>query len=200
MNVFARVEATCARAVEAAFARVFPSALEPAQVGRKLVATMQSTPSDTFVVRVHPLDYERFADDRAFLEKRWSALLADAMTEPAAERPRAILTEDTRVVAGSVTIEAIVDEASSTLAIGGTVLAAGQTIGRAPECAIVVPNVRVSRFHAKIVAEDAGLAIEDTGSTNGTFVNGERVGRRLLAPGDEIGVGDATLVVELARG
>lgn len=196
MNVFARIELTCARFVEAAFARVFPSALEPAQVGRKLVATMQSTPSDTFVVRVNPLDYERFAEDRAFLEKRWSALLADATYGD--DKPRAILAEDAGIVAGSVAIEALVDE--TRLAIDGVVLADGLTIGRADECGIVVPNVRVSRFHAKIVAERGGLAIEDTGSTNGTFVNGERVARRTLAPGDEIGVGDALLRIEVNRG
>ena len=198
MNVFARIELTCARFVEAAFARVFPSALEPAQVGRKLVATMQSTPSDTFVVRVNPLDYERFAEDRAFLEKRWSALLADAMVVQGPDKPRTILAEDARIVAGSVAIEALVDE--TRLAIDGVVLADGLTIGRAAECGIAVPNVRVSRFHAKIVAERGGLAIEDTGSTNGTFVNGERVLRRTLAPGDEIGVGDATLRIEVSRG
>ncbi len=200
MNVFARVELTCARFVEAAFARVFPSALEPAQVGRKLVATMQSTPSDTFVVRVNPLDYERFAGDRAFLEKRWSALLADAMTSHGAEKPRAILAEDVRIVAGSVAIEALVDETPTKLSVDGVVLVDGMTIGRSDECGIVVPNVRVSRFHAKIVMERGGLAIEDTGSTNGTFVNGERVGRRTLASGDEIGVGDVALRVEVTRG
>jgi len=199
VNVFARVEFACAHFVEAAFARVFPSALEPAQVGRKLVATMQSTPSDTFVVRVNPLDYERFATDRTFLEKRWSALLADAMTAPSTEKPRAILAEDPQVVAGSVTIEALVDESPTLLAIEGTTLRDGLTIGRALDCGIVVPNVRVSRFHAKIVAERGGFAIEDTGSTNGTFVNGERIGRRTLASGDEIGVGDALLRLEVTR-
>ena len=199
MNVFARVEQTCARFVEAAFARVFPSALEPAQVGRKLVATMQSTPSDTFVVRVNPLDYERFVTDRAFLEKRWSALLADAMSAPGTEKPRAILTEDAHVVAGSVAIEALLDEHPPTLAIDGVVLHDGLTIGRAPDCGIVVSNLRVSRFHAKIIADRGGFALEDTGSTNGTLLNGKPVGRRMLAAGDEIGVGDTVLRVEVAH-
>jgi len=198
VNVFARIELTCAGLVEAAFARVFPSALEPAQVGRKLIATMQSTPSDTFVVRVNPLDYERFAADRAFLETRWSALLADAMS--GTERPRAILAEDTRIVAGSVAIEALVDETPTKLIVEGVVLADGLTIGRAAECGIVVQNVRVSRFHAKIVTDRGSFAVEDTGSTNGTFVNGERVGRRTLSAGDEIGVGDVVLRVEVTHG
>jgi len=57
MNVFARIESACARVVEDAFARVFPSALDPAQIGRRLVATAQAASSDLYLVRVHPDDY-----------------------------------------------------------------------------------------------------------------------------------------------
>ena len=56
----------------------------------------------------------------------------------------------------------------------------------------------ISRQHARLRPLDSGgVAIEDLGSTNGTFVNGERItGSRELAPGDTIQVGQTTLRLE----
>ena len=115
VNAIARFERLCARVVEGTFARIFPSALEPAQVGRKLIAAQAATPTDTYLVRVHPVDYARFAGDRAFLEARWSAMLREGA--PGRESPHAILHEDPDIVAGSVTIEAIVDDRPAGLAL-----------------------------------------------------------------------------------
>ena len=114
MNVFARVEAACASFVETTFARVFPSDLPPEHVARKLVVTRETAPSDTYLVRVHPNDYARFARDREYLESRWSALLAEAARDAGSELvPHVVLHEDPRIVAGSVTIEAVVDESTN---------------------------------------------------------------------------------------
>jgi pSer/pThr/pTyr-binding forkhead associated (FHA) protein len=51
----------------------------------------------------------------------------------------------------------------------------------------------VSRHHAVVVETEEGIAIEDLNSTNGVFVNGERVKRQLLKDGDAIGIGEASL-------
>jgi hypothetical protein len=58
-------------------------------------------------------------------------------------------------------------------------------------------DVEISRSHARVyVDDDGGLAIEDLGSTNGTFVRGMRItGPRWLSPGDELRVGQTTLEV-----
>jgi pSer/pThr/pTyr-binding forkhead associated (FHA) protein len=62
--------------------------------------------------------------------------------------------------------------------------------GREAGCDIVVPNKDVSRRHAEIVASPQGYLLVDS-STNGTFVNSERVeGQRLLARADVIKIGD----------
>ncbi|MDH5283917.1 MAG: FHA domain-containing protein [Gemmatimonadota bacterium] len=62
--------------------------------------------------------------------------------------------------------------------------------GREAGCEIVVPNKDVSRRHAEIVASAQGYLLIDS-STNGTFVNGERIeGQRILARSDIIRVGD----------
>ena len=197
MNPIARFESLCAQFVEGTFARIFPAALEPEHVGRKLIATQAATPTDTYLVRVHPVDHARFAADRAFLEARWSALLR---VNGRGEMPRAILHEDPAVVAGSVAIEALVDDRSSVLAIvrpdgERAALRAGMRIGRSDENDIVLRDARVSRRHARIVADAGGFAIEDGPSANGTFVNGVRVRRARLAAGTSVVIGETVLEI-----
>jgi hypothetical protein len=64
-------------------------------------------------------------------------------------------------------------------------------IGRSPSCDLPVPSPRVSRRHAWVHREGAHYAVSDIGSTNGTYVNEQRVvGARVLKPGDKISVGD----------
>ncbi len=56
---------------------------------------------------------------------------------------------------------------------------------------VVVGDAEVSRQHARITRTPAGYVLEDLGSTNGTFVNGERLAApRVLNAGDLIGVGE----------
>jgi len=69
------------------------------------------------------------------------------------------------------------------------------TIGRGSEAEVRVLGEGVSRRHAMIVSASTGITIEDLGSTNGTFVNGEKVvGRRLLNDGDKVQVGSTTIL------
>jgi pSer/pThr/pTyr-binding forkhead associated (FHA) protein len=67
-------------------------------------------------------------------------------------------------------------------------------IGRSPSCDLPVPSTRVSRRHAWVHPEGSKYAVADLGSTNGTFVNEQRVnGDRILLPGDQIRVGEHTI-------
>ncbi len=62
---------------------------------------------------------------------------------------------------------------------------------------IVLNDARVSRRHATITATTSGIYLTDLGSTNGTFVNGERImGEVALNPGEMITIGETTLYVE----
>lgn len=66
-------------------------------------------------------------------------------------------------------------------------------IGREPTCELVLSDPRVSRVHAHILQTPQGYLLEDL-STNGTFVNGQRIARQLLRHSDRIQVGDTRLV------
>ena len=62
-------------------------------------------------------------------------------------------------------------------------------IGREPECDIVIPDRQVTRRHAQLVRTGGTFTIEDLGSKNGTWLNGNRVeGMREISDGDEIHV------------
>ncbi len=65
------------------------------------------------------------------------------------------------------------------------------TIGREAGNDIVLEDPQVSRHHARLTLQAGGYAIEDLGSTNGTFINEQRVmGARPIYPGDQLRLGD----------
>ena len=69
------------------------------------------------------------------------------------------------------------------------------TIGRAVECEIVITSKRVSRRHSSIRREEWQVVLQDLDSTNGTFLNDERVMTpQPLHDGDHITIGDVTFV------
>ena len=74
-----------------------------------------------------------------------------------------------------------------------------KTMGRAPQAEFIVDAALVSRFHCRVSAGANELEVVDLDSTNGTFVNGERIEKRAtLKAGDRLGVGRVDLVVSSA--
>lgn len=70
------------------------------------------------------------------------------------------------------------------------------TIGRDPENKISLDHTAISRFHCTITSESGAYYIEDNDSTNGTFLNGRRVSKDRLSPGDELIIANVGIVVE----
>ena len=68
-------------------------------------------------------------------------------------------------------------------------------IGRASELDMVLVEDMVSRRHARIAFTETQIIIEDLGSTNGTFVNGEKITRATLKEGDRVLIGTSILKV-----
>jgi adenylate cyclase len=70
------------------------------------------------------------------------------------------------------------------------------TVGRLPECEVMLTDSLVSRRHAEIRREDSRYRIVDLNSLNGVYVNNLRVSNEVLASGDVISIGGVQLLFE----
>lgn len=78
--------------------------------------------------------------------------------------------------------------------------AAVTTIGRDQSCVVVVPDTSISRMHAQVTRQPAGYFITDLESSNGVWLNGERLtGPAQIVAGDVITLGDTLLRCEVER-
>ncbi len=217
------------RMVEGVFARAFRGTLQPVEIGRRLTREMDlkrtMAPKGTlapneFVVWISDPDRERFAaiedelvDELVLLAKEHAQVERYSFLGPVS----AVMETDDSFPAGKVMVSADFtpgddpDRARLVLPDGRTVNvgASPLTIGRLPDCAVVLSDSNVSRYHAEIRPAAPGAAsrsrlatptlyeVADLGSTNGTRVNGMLITvPRLLDDGDRITVGATTLVFE----
>ncbi|MEA2173416.1 MAG: transport system ATP-binding/permease protein [Blastocatellia bacterium] len=75
------------------------------------------------------------------------------------------------------------------------------TIGRAPDNDIKLDGLQISNHHARVLNTNGQIAIEDVGSTNGVYVNGERVsGRRALQNREIVQIGPFMLQADAQHG
>jgi pSer/pThr/pTyr-binding forkhead associated (FHA) protein len=71
------------------------------------------------------------------------------------------------------------------------------TVGRAAGCQITLDDTFVSQLHARVFRREGQFLVEDLGSTNGTYLNRQKVtGPMVLRPGDELQIGNT--IMELA--
>jgi hypothetical protein len=109
---------------------------------------------------------------------------------------RAVGYQEQRSPARALTATlAVVDPAESSFDTGERIpLASYTTIGRASDNALVIDDGYTSSTHAEIVREADGWLVRDLGSTNGTFVNGQRVrGQAWIESGDELAFGNVVV-------
>ena len=75
-----------------------------------------------------------------------------------------------------------------------------KTVGRAQRADFILDVALVSRLHCRLTASDDNLEVVDLKSTNGTYLNDERIAKASLARGDRLRIGRVELTVERAEG
>jgi hypothetical protein len=206
------------RLVEGVFAKAFRSSLRPVELGRRLTREMdlrrtvgvrgEVIAPNHFTFAVSPSDADQFASFEDALTRE----LADAARQHARDEHYAflgpvevVLERDPNLTTGQFLLAGEVREGETRGPVGSIVTADGHrltigndplTIGRLPECDIVVSDPAVSRRHAEIRRRDGAFVVVDLDSTNGTKVNGAGVRERALADGDEIAVGSVAMRFE----
>jgi hypothetical protein len=248
--VIARVEDMVARLLEGTAARLFRVRMQPVQIAKRVIRTMEANQTvslnrtfapNSYLVSLSANDYLQFERFRRSLEQD----LAEAVLAAARERqltllafPRVEIDRSEELAPGEIRVRcALVDDAGeevsadhpsvARVAAGHTqvldrdkllavaskapkaaielkgdgrrfVLGSGTfTIGRSPECDLVLDDRRVSRKHAEIRLRLGKYTLYDLGSTNGTYVNGKRVSEVVLSQGDRITMGAATLLYNI---
>lgn len=108
---------------------------------------------------------------------------AASASAPPAAPPRgtvqAATAQGTVLTGATVTLNELNGGASIVLSQGRA-----QTVGRSAPADIVLSQPQVSARHLRLMFDGQGIAVEDLGSTNGTYVNGAKINRALLQPGD----------------
>lgn len=229
MSWFARIEQACAAFIERTFAKTFPSDLEPAQVARKLVATMEArTRGDeghllapgSYVAYMNAEDFARLSEHRAYLERQWAELLRDMAARVGVYffdgGPKVSMETRPGIPLGTVDV-AVASDLTITIpdaprdqppkrfhlrmlkgvpAYGVYYIDGIARIGRSEDSDVFLVDPSVSRNHAVVEFEAGAAVVRDLDSTNGTFVNGERVKTRRLSSGDVITFGNTQLRLE----
>lgn len=214
--VLKKVENSLERIFEKTLSRPFKNALQPIEIGTRIVREIDLTrrlsaqgPISPNVVRVwlSPADAQRFDG----FQKVLVAELEETVRQHA-------LNEGFSFV-GPVNVEVFVDDDVKTsdiavetdfvggaseprlIANDGRSFVIGELpliIGRSPQAGVLINNSNVSRQHAEVWRTAEGVAIRDLRSTNGTFVNGHRIDAVSLSPRDDVAVGDLHFRIELA--
>ena len=74
----------------------------------------------------------------------------------------------------------------------------GLKIGRDPTNEVVIDDTGISRQHARVILHNGAVWVQDAGSRNGVFVNGERVAdHKQLGPGDRVSIGAHSFEIRL---
>lgn len=206
------------RMVEGTFSRLFRSSVKPVEFGRKLQREMDSRRSvavdgrtivpNWFGFAISTDDHDQLADFLGTLRRE----LADAAREHARDEGYGFvgpvevqISPDPGIRTGLIDVESRFVEGVGGLPPGSLVLPTGDrvplgeyvvSVGRQPDCTIVLADPNVSRMHAEVRPAGDGFVVADLGSTNGTKVNGVRVAEQELRDGDEVRFGNTAVRFE----
>ena len=194
--------------VEGTFARVFKSGLNPIEIGRRIVREIDANQSvgldgavavpNHYWVYVSTADYTRFAEVETPLTNE---LIEASRTHIADENYRVlgpvsvVLVEAPEYPEGTLQVQAQWREGVTTATTAELVMETGErfvigdgpfSVGRLPGCSLILSDENVSRNHATIERNANGWLLTDTGSTNGTTVNGAPASQVQLKSGDQI--------------
>ena len=205
--------------VTGVFSRGSRATIRPVELGRRLLREMDDHRSvdvrgrrivpNAFLFTLSPRDHAGFAD----IDEALVAELAETAREYARAEgyhfmgPVAVeMVVDNALKAGRFTVTSRMKEGGGGSGAGALVLPSGErveigqravSVGRLPECTIPLNDANVSRRHCEIHAVGSAFVVVDSGSTNGTKVNGLRIqGEHVLSDEDIISVGSTHLRFE----
>ncbi|MEY4423621.1 MAG: hypothetical protein RLZZ258_724 [Actinomycetota bacterium] len=103
--------------------------------------------------------------------------------------------DDAPVLKLTLAVPSTLATGSATSAVASASMVPDIIIGKSADATFILSDVLVSRTHARLIHTGTSLLLEDLGSTNGTFVNGQIIRSQLVSEGDIITIGNTDLTI-----
>lgn len=214
MGLLDNFERGLERAVNGAFAKTFKSGLQPIEITSALRRELDTTAAvvardrilvpNKFAVRLSHSDFERMSSLGATLIDELTQLVqqhAAAQHYSFAGGISISLQDDPSLSQGMIEISSVNVKGSVSwtpvLDIGGKrypITHSRTVIGRGSDADITVDDTGISRKHIEILWDGTRAQVNDLGSTNGSLLNGQPVGKAPLAPDSVIEIGRTRIV------
>lgn len=216
--VLKRIEQKLEKLVEGTFTRVFPSSVKPIELGKRIRRVLEDKKTigvqgqiiipNRYVISLSPKDLENIESIQESIQREISSSIRDHANDENYHFQGTLTVEifsNSSLKTGSIEVDGLFEENKGGFPPGSLIDENGKrliiteqklSIGRDTKSTMQVVDVEVSRNHAEIRLLNTSFVLIDLQSTNGTFVNGQRVQEHTLQNFDQIKIGSTILLFQ----
>lgn len=216
--VLKRIEQKLEKIVEGTFTRAFPSSVKPIELGKRVRRVLEDKKTigvqgqiiipNRYVISLSPKDLENIESIQESIQREISSSIRDHANDENYHFQGTLTVEifsNSSLKTGSIEVDGLFEENKGGFPPGSLINENGErliiteqklSIGRDKESTMQVVDVEVSRNHAEIRLLNTSFVLIDLQSTNGTFVNGQRVQEHTLQNFDQIKIGSTILLFQ----
>ena len=216
--VLKRIEQKLEKIVEGTFTRVFPSSVKPIELGKRVRRVLEDKKTigvqgqiiipNRYVISLSPKDLENIESIQESIQREISSSIRDHANDENYHFQGTLTVEilsNSSLKTGSIEVDGLFEENKGGFPPGSLIDENGKrliiteqklSIGRDTKSTMQVVDVEVSRNHAEIRLLNTSFVLIDLQSTNGTFVNGQRVQEHTLQNFDQIKIGSTILLFQ----
>ena len=216
--VLKRIEQKLEKLVEGTFTRVFPSSVKPIELGKRIRRVLEDKKTigvqgqiiipNRYVISLSPKDLENIESIQELIQREISSSIRDHANDENYHFQGTLTVEifsNSSLKTGSIEVDGLFEENKGGFPPGSLIDENGKrliiteqklSIGRDTKSTMQVVDVEVSRNHAEIRLLNTSFVLIDLQSTNGTFVNGQRVQEHTLQNFDQIKIGSTILLFQ----
>ena len=216
--VLKRIEQKLEKIVEGTFTRVFPSSVKPIELGKRIRRVLEDKKTigvqgqiiipNRYVISLSLKDLENIESIQESIQREISSSIRDHANDENYHFQGTLTVEifsNSSLKTGSIEVDGLFEENKGGFPPGSLIDENGErliiteqklSIGRDTKSTMQVVDVEVSRNHAEIRLLNTSFVLIDLQSTNGTFVNGQRVQEHTLQNFDQIKIGSTILLFQ----
>ena len=216
--VLKRIKQKLEKLVEGTFTRAFPSSVKPIELGKRVRRVLEDKKTigvqgqiiipNRYVISLSPKDLENIESIQESIQREISSSIRDHANDENYHFQGTLTVEilsNSSLKTGSIEVDGLFEENKGGFPPGSLINENGErliiteqklSIGRDTKSTMQVVDVEVSRNHAEIRLLNTSFVLIDLQSTNGTYVNGQRVQEHTLQNFDQIKIGSTILLFQ----